>query len=211
MNALRMVWIISRHYSDDVKMGNLFKRIACVLGNRVKDTVTLSRLFEVSAADGLRIIEEASTLLSEWRETYMKVRERIEMSNQHARWEFPKTMLFERTGHIGDILRDLKFMVETVDDFFKFLGPELKAVTGDTQVRDNGVHGKGLVCVFCSPSVGQLGFSVAHTLGGIPGIPQGYPQGVQVYMSIGQAWPSLLPCIHTPLRVQQTPLRVQQR
>jgi hypothetical protein len=28
MNALRMVWIISRHYSDDVRMGNLFERIA---------------------------------------------------------------------------------------------------------------------------------------------------------------------------------------
>jgi dynein heavy chain len=28
MNALRMVWIISRHYSDDVRMGNLFERVA---------------------------------------------------------------------------------------------------------------------------------------------------------------------------------------
>ncbi len=27
MNALRMVWIISRHYSDDQRMGSLFQRI----------------------------------------------------------------------------------------------------------------------------------------------------------------------------------------
>lgn len=44
-------------------------------------------------------------------------------------------MLFERTGHIIGILQELRFMVETVEDFSKFLGPELKAVTGDTEVQ----------------------------------------------------------------------------
>lgn len=65
----------------------------------------------------------------------MQVRERIEVAGQHARWEFPKAMLFERTGHIIGILQELRFMVETVHDFSKFLGPDLKTVTGDTEVQ----------------------------------------------------------------------------
>ena len=140
MNALRMVWIISRHYSDDAKMGALFCRIAQVIGNRVEESTSISAIFDAPAASALKLIGTASMVLSEWRDTYMKVRERIEVSGQHARWEFPKNMLFERTGHIGTILKELKFMVETVDDFFKFLGPELKAVTGDTDVRTLSQH-----------------------------------------------------------------------
>ena len=135
MNALRMVWIISRHYSDDEKMGNLFRRIANMLANRVEESIDVQAIFALPPIEALTLIDTAATVLSEWRETYLKVREHIEVSGQHARWEFPKTMLFERTGYIGDILKELKFMLETVHDFFKFLGPELKAVTGDTEVR----------------------------------------------------------------------------
>ena len=35
INALRMVWIISRHYSDDVRMGGLMVRIADEIGDVV--------------------------------------------------------------------------------------------------------------------------------------------------------------------------------
>ena len=135
MNALRMVWIISKYYSDDVKMCKLLCQVAHMIGDRVEASVNVHQIFDIASADALKLIGTASSVLSEWRETYMKVRERIEVSGQHARWEFPKNLLFERTGHIGGILTELKFMVETVDDFFKFLGPELKAVTGDTEVR----------------------------------------------------------------------------
>eukprot|EP00892_Ulva_mutabilis_P000670 jgi/Ulvmu1/10603/UM065_0059.1 len=137
MNALRMVWIISRHYSDDERMGDLFRRIASMLAFRVEEHIDLKHIFDIPATDALGLINTAALVLSEWRDTYMKVREHIEVSGQHARWEFPKNMLFERTGHIGEILSELKFMVETVHDFFKFLGPEFKAVTGDAEEIDN--------------------------------------------------------------------------
>jgi hypothetical protein len=58
------------------------------------------------------------------------MREKIELSGRDARWEFPKGPLFGRTNYMGDICGALGEMVEVVDDFFKFLGPELKAVTG---------------------------------------------------------------------------------
>lgn len=39
MAALRMVWIISRHYGDDERMKALFSRIACKLADRVEAAV----------------------------------------------------------------------------------------------------------------------------------------------------------------------------
>ncbi len=39
MNALRMVWIISRYYSDDIRMGALFKRIGQEIGDRVEAAI----------------------------------------------------------------------------------------------------------------------------------------------------------------------------
>ena len=41
MNALRMVWIISRYYSDDMRMGALFKRIGHEIGDRVEAAVNV--------------------------------------------------------------------------------------------------------------------------------------------------------------------------
>ena len=41
MGALRMVWIISRHYGDDERMGTLFGRIAAQIGDRIEAAVSL--------------------------------------------------------------------------------------------------------------------------------------------------------------------------
>ena len=63
--------------------------------------------------------------------TLPQVREKIEVSGRDARWEFPKQLLFARTNYMVEICNDVIEMVEIIDDFLKFLGPELKAVTGD--------------------------------------------------------------------------------
>jgi dynein heavy chain len=86
-------------------------------------------------ADAVRLIRTGKSVLEGWHNTYMQVREKIEVSGRDARWEFSKPMLFERTNYMAEICSDLSEMVEIVDDFHKFLGPELKAVTGDSQVR----------------------------------------------------------------------------
>jgi dynein heavy chain len=59
-----------------------------------------------------------------------QVRERIETSGRDARWEFNKATLFSCSNYMAEVCGNLMEMVEVVDDFFKFLGPELKAVTG---------------------------------------------------------------------------------
>lgn len=59
-----------------------------------------------------------------------QVREKIEASGRDARWEFSKATLFARSNYMAEVCGQLSEIVEVVDDFFKFLGPELKAVTG---------------------------------------------------------------------------------
>jgi hypothetical protein len=136
MNALRMVWIISRHYSDDARMGSLFARIANEIGNRVEMAVDQTSLFRMQAADTIKLITVAKSVLDGWYSVYMHVRETIEANGRDARWEFSRPMLFDRTSYMSEICTDLTEMVEILDDFYKFLGPELKAVTGDTEGID---------------------------------------------------------------------------
>lgn len=135
MNALRMVWIISRHYKDDARMGSLFARIANEIGNRCEMAIDVSSIFRLPATDAVQIIEVAKSVLDGWFTVYMRVREIIEQGRD-ARWEFPRPMLFDRTSYMSEICTDLVKMVEILDDFYKFLGPELKSVTGDTEGID---------------------------------------------------------------------------
>jgi len=46
MNALRMVWIISRHYNRDERMVPLMEMIAWELAERVHRVITFRTLFE---------------------------------------------------------------------------------------------------------------------------------------------------------------------
>ena len=46
MNALRMVWIISRHYNKDDRMVPLMKRIAWELANRVACVIVINEIFK---------------------------------------------------------------------------------------------------------------------------------------------------------------------
>ena len=46
MTALRMVWIISRHYNSDERMVPLMERIAWELAERVDRVITVRTLFK---------------------------------------------------------------------------------------------------------------------------------------------------------------------
>ena len=50
MNALRMVWIISRHYNRDERMVPLMEMIAWELAERVHRVITFRTLFEYVTA-----------------------------------------------------------------------------------------------------------------------------------------------------------------
>lgn len=48
--ALRMVWVISRHYSDDERMSSLLQRVAFAIAERCVDAVDLKVRIEGRAA-----------------------------------------------------------------------------------------------------------------------------------------------------------------
>lgn len=79
-----------------------------------------------------------------------QVRERIETSGRDARWEFNKATLFSCSNYMAEVCGNLMEMVEVVDDFFKFLGPELKAVTGGSVLGNvqAGQGNRGLLGVY---------------------------------------------------------------
>ena len=135
LNALRMVWIISRHYSDDARMGGLMNRISVEIGDKVTEDVCVEEIFDIPVDEAIAKVDNAKRLLETWKETYMEVREKIETSG-NARWEFNRKELFDRTDYMASICGDLRGMLEAVDGFHHFLGPQLKAVTGENEAID---------------------------------------------------------------------------
>ena len=85
-------------------------------------------------------IELGRTVLEQWLQAYLSVRETIETSGRDERWEFDRKKLFERTNYMASICTELIQIVNVVDDFNKFLGPKLIAVTGDPQGIDNVIQ-----------------------------------------------------------------------
>ncbi|KAK9812551.1 hypothetical protein WJX73_008170 [Symbiochloris irregularis] len=139
MSALRMVWIISRHYGDDATMFALLKRIAAQIADRIEAAVKPKELFGMPLKESTELLNTAATLAKQWFNIYMQIREQIEVGGKDSRWEFNKPALFERTNHIAAVCTDLAAFAATVNDFRSFLGPALRSITGDVQAIDEVV------------------------------------------------------------------------
>lgn len=136
LNAIRMVWIISRHYNRDERMVPLMSRIAWEIANKVSNIVNVRTILRQSPADAKKKIVSARNLLEAWSKTYFEVRERIEQSGRDQRWEFDRKKLFEQTNYMAQRCGDLYEVAEVMEQFYNIFGPELKAVTGDPQQID---------------------------------------------------------------------------
>ncbi|TPX63919.1 hypothetical protein SpCBS45565_g06282 [Spizellomyces sp. 'palustris'] len=136
LNAIRMVWIISRHYNRDERMVPLMSRIAWELANKVANIVNIRTIFREPPVEAKKKIVDAKDLLESWRKTYFTVRERIEQSGRDQRWEFDRKKLFEQTDYMALRCADFYKIAEIMEQFYSIFGPELKAVTGDPQQID---------------------------------------------------------------------------
>eukprot|EP01033_Poteriospumella_lacustris_P008676 gene8676-6241_t len=64
---------------------------------------------------------------------YLEARNnKIEETGSDHRWEFDRKALFGKTDYMAEICENILEIVNSIDHFRVFLGPELKAVTGDT-------------------------------------------------------------------------------
>ncbi len=132
VNGLRMVWVISRHYNTDERMAPLMETIAETLARRVREGIKLSDILAMDFRTSKRLVQEAKDVLTQWSENYFRMRKRIEDSGSDHRWEFDRKALFSKTDYMSEICANILEIVEALDHFRVFLGPELKAVTGDS-------------------------------------------------------------------------------
>ena len=70
MHAIRMVWIISRHYNTDERMVPLMERIAFKLSEKVQTEVDIKTILKLRPLEAKKIIKEAKEVLVMWREYY---------------------------------------------------------------------------------------------------------------------------------------------
>ena len=109
MNALRMVWVISRHYKEDHRMEPLMGRIAWEIATKVSGLINVRSIFRENSTSAIKLIGEARSALEKWESSYFDMRARIEESGRGTRWEFDKNKLFAKTKYMaqrcGDLLR----------------------------------------------------------------------------------------------------------
>jgi dynein heavy chain, axonemal len=133
MNALRMIWIISRHYNKDERMVPLMERIAHELAERVSKVINVKTILDFRPQEIQRLCTEARKMLIQWKDSYFKVRQKIETSGRDSRWEFDRRKLFDKTEHQSIICNELIKISVVLEEFYNIFGPELKAVTGEAK------------------------------------------------------------------------------
>ena len=136
VNGLRMVWVISRHYNTDERMAPLMENIAETMARRIREDVRLSDILSMDTYKATQLIREAKDVLEQWSENYFRMRKRIEDSGSDHRWEFDRKLLFGKTDYMAEVCSHFLEIMNALDRFHKFLGPELKAVTGDSHGID---------------------------------------------------------------------------
>ncbi|CAM4781636.1 unnamed protein product [Rotaria magnacalcarata] len=130
MSALRMVWIISRHYNRDERMVPLMERIANQLCDRVARSINVRTLFSYQPSEIIEKCTEAKDMLERWKQAYYDVRAEIEQSGRDSRWEFDNKRLFRLTDHMAIICNDFIAIAKELEQFYNIFTPELKSVTG---------------------------------------------------------------------------------
>ena len=136
MNAIRMVWIISRHYNTDERMVPLLVRIANKLCEQAAAALAVDKLVDMPGKDAEILCEQVKQMLLSWSKNYNKTQEKIDKSSSEHRWQFDKKRLFDRSKYIVRVIEDLNDLVSVLNHYKMFLGARLKSVTGDPESID---------------------------------------------------------------------------
>ncbi|CDI78970.1 hypothetical protein EAH_00009160 [Eimeria acervulina] len=129
MNALRMVWVTSRHYTTDERMQNLMERIAYQLEIRIRQDVCVEQLLRNDVEEASTILQQSRVLLETWKAEYFNMRSRLEESECNRRWEFDRRKLFRTTDYMASMCSKFEEIVKTIGQFRRFIGPKLHSVT----------------------------------------------------------------------------------
>ncbi|KAM4891097.1 dynein axonemal heavy chain 10 [Sylvia borin] len=107
LNALRLVWIMSRCYNKDERMVPFLERISWHISTRARRVVDLQTLFKQDIATAKKKITEAKNTLEQWKKCYFTTCIRVEESGSKRYWKFDVKRLFEKTDYMVSICQDL--------------------------------------------------------------------------------------------------------
>ncbi|XP_031362138.1 dynein axonemal heavy chain 10 [Lonchura striata] len=129
LNALRLVWIMSRHYNKDVRMVPFLERISWAIAERVRRVVDLQTLFKQDTAAAKKKITEAKNTLEQWKKSYFTTCIQVEASGSKRYWKFDVKCLFEKTDYMVSICQDLYYIFQVNEELHNIFIPELIIVT----------------------------------------------------------------------------------
>ncbi|XP_039416979.1 dynein heavy chain 10, axonemal isoform X2 [Corvus cornix cornix] len=129
LNALRMVWIMSRHYNKDERMVPLLERISWEISARVRKAVDLQTLFREDIAAAKIKVTEAKTTLEQWKKCYFTTCIQVEESGSERYWKFDVKRLFEKTDYMASICQELHDVFQVTEELYNIFIPELTTVT----------------------------------------------------------------------------------
>ncbi|XP_072767433.1 LOW QUALITY PROTEIN: dynein axonemal heavy chain 10-like [Anoplolepis gracilipes] len=131
MEGLRMLWVLSSYYCREEKMMQLVDRISWQLCENVKHNLAIVLLFKKPLEEILKKTSAASSMLRQWKRSYLKTRLDIELSGKGIRWEFDQKRLFQNTEYIAEVCSDLYKIAGVLQDFYNIFGPYLKSIIND--------------------------------------------------------------------------------
>ncbi|NXQ36568.1 DYH10 protein, partial [Alaudala cheleensis] len=129
LNALRLVWVMSRCYSRDELMVPFLERISWEISQRVHRVVDLQTLFKQDIAAAKKKITEAKNTLEQWKKSYFTTCIQVEESGSKRYWKFDVKRLFEKTDYMVSICQDLHYIFQVTEEFYNVFIPELTTVT----------------------------------------------------------------------------------
>ncbi|NWY98958.1 DYH10 protein, partial [Loxia curvirostra] len=129
LNALRLVWIMSRHYNKDARMVPFLERISWEISQRVRRVVDLQTLFKQDTATAKKKITEAKNTLEQWKKCYFTTCIQVEESGSKRYWKFDTKSLFEKTDYMVSICQDLYYIFQVAEELQNIFIPELITVT----------------------------------------------------------------------------------
>jgi dynein heavy chain len=144
LNGLRLVFVISRHFKSEDKMGRLLIIIANEIINRVKAKVNIEKLlrpdpgenYERKLGESALSIEKGMSVLKAWIREYTETKEGLEREGGGEGWGYSPIDIKNKPQNMCDILLRFKNVTLQLQKLLNLLGPKLKSVTGNTSGID---------------------------------------------------------------------------
>jgi dynein heavy chain, axonemal len=138
LTGLKLIWTISRHINQhEQKMEDILDSISVEICDKVKSQIDITKIFKKPPQEAIALIQKAKAVLKKWKKEFDDTKRAIEEEQTVRRWDFQSTKeIFNPPQYIITVLNDLEEAQIIKEEFISILGPDLKAVTGSSDIID---------------------------------------------------------------------------